>query len=105
MEENSRAVKLLLSFDPKPGPREAYFRYMMGEFIPTMESMGLRLVEAWHTAYGPYPLRLTGFVAEDRQQLEQILASDDFRALEQKLLEYVQNYHRRVVPLHRRFQF
>ena len=101
----STAVKLLLSFDPKPGPREAYFRYMLGEFIPTMELLGLKLVEAWHTAYGPYPLRLTGFIAEDRRRLEEILASEDFRAMEEKLLEYVQNYNRRIVPLGRRFQF
>jgi hypothetical protein len=61
--------------------------------------------DAWYTAYGDYPLRLTGFVASDENALQRVLDSDDFLALEGGLLEYVVNYQRRVVPTHQRFQF
>src|SRR3989337_2429568 len=60
------SVKLLLTYDPLPKHREEYFRYVLGEFVPALENLGLTLCEAWHTAYGEYPLRLTGFIAEDR---------------------------------------
>jgi hypothetical protein len=99
------AVKLLLSFDPVPELQEAYFHYVLGEFVPTLEHLGLRMCEAWHTAYGAYPLRLTGFSAPDRKTMDDILSSEDFQQLEEKLLEYVENYQRRVVPMRRNFQF
>lgn len=105
MEQEQESVKLLLSFDPLPGKREAYFHYVLGEFIPTLEHLGLQMCEAWHTAYGAYPLRLTGFLAQDRDTLEHILTSHDFKEMETRLQEFVINYQRRIVPMKKRFQF
>ncbi len=105
MEQEQESVKLLLSFDPLPGKREAYFHYVLGEFIPTLEHLGLQMCEAWHTAYGAYPLRLTGFLASDQDTLEGILTSHDFKDLETRLQEFVINYQRRIVPMKKRFQF
>ncbi|HHH83637.1 MAG TPA: hypothetical protein ENL35_11720 [Chloroflexi bacterium] len=110
MADTNRAAdaerrKLLLTYDPLPGRREAYFRYVLGEFIPALEQMGLTLCESWHTAYGPYPLRLTGLLAPDEKTLEEILASEEFKRLEAQLQEYVSNYHRRLVPKRDTFQF
>jgi len=107
MSEDSdhQPVKLLLTYDPIAERREDYFRYVLGEFVPALEHLGLKMSEAWHTAYGEYPLRLTGFVAPDQDTLEGILKSEAFADLESRLQEYVANYRRRVVPLRRRFQF
>lgn len=105
MRLDGRAVKLLLSYDPMPEHREEYFRYVLGEFIPAMENLGLTMCEAWHTAYGRYPLRLTGFLASDRETLETVLASQDFIELEGRLRDFVVNYRRKIVSQERRFQF
>lgn len=99
------AMKLLLIYDPLPEQREEYFSYVLGEFVPALESLGLKLCEAWHTAYGDYPLRLTAFQAADRATLEAVLASEDFRDLENRLQDYVINYRRKIVSEQRRFQF
>jgi hypothetical protein len=97
--------KLLLTYDPIPERREAYFQYVLGEFVPALEQMGLSLCEAWHTAYGSYPLRLNGFIAMDETDIEEILASEDFIELEERLQKFVENYKRRVVYFSRNFQF
>lgn len=97
--------KLLLTYDPIPERREAYFQYVLGEFVPALEQMGLSLCEAWHTAYGSYPLRLNGFIAIDETDIEEILASEDFIELEERLQEFVINYNRRVVHYSSSFQF
>jgi len=99
------AVKLILTYDPVPEKREAYFRYVLGEFVPTLEQMGLTLSEAWHTAYGEYPLRMNGFVASDGSKMDSVLTSEEFRELEARLQEYVINYSRRVVMSRSSFQF
>jgi len=103
--DGSRPVKLLLTFDPLPERREEYFNYMLGEFVPALESLGLTMAEAWHTAYGDYPLRLTGFVAPDAPTMKRVLVSDAFVELEARLQDFVENYRRRVVPASKRFRF
>jgi hypothetical protein len=99
------AVKLIITYDPVPERREAYFRYVLGEFVPALEQLGLTLSEAWHTAYGEYPLRMSGFLASDEGAMESILHSQEFRELEARLQEYVVNYSRRVVTCNGSFQF
>ena len=97
--------KLLLTYDPIPERREAYFQYVLGEFVPALEQMGLSLCEAWHTAYGSYPLRLSGFIAINETDIEEILASENFIELEERLQEFVANYNRLLVYYNKSFQF
>jgi len=103
--DSSGPVKMLLTYDPLPDRREAYFNYVLGEFVPALEQMGLKMSEAWHTAYGDYPLRLAGFIASDRHTMDEVLTSQAFVELEARLQEFVANYNRRVVPFFGRFQF
>jgi hypothetical protein len=97
--------KLIITYDPISEQREEYFHYLLGEFVPTLEQMGLKMCEAWHTAYGEYPLRLTAFVAQDDLDLEALLATESFQQLEARLQKFVINYHRRLVPKNNGFQF
>lgn len=105
MDAENIPVKLILIFDPLPDSREEYLQYIQAEFIPVLEHMGLKMCEAWHTAYGAYPLRMAGFLAPDRETLSRILASDVFQNLEARLQEYVVNYERKIVPNGQTFQF
>lgn len=105
MEIKTDPVKLLLTYDPLPERREAYLQYVRGEFVPTLEQLGLVMSDAWHTAYGAYPLRLAGFLASDRELMESIIASDTFLDLETRLQEYVTNYERKIVPMRTTFQY
>jgi hypothetical protein len=66
--------------------------------------MGLVLSEAWHTAYGQYPVRLNGFVAKDRATLDRVLASAEWRQLEDKLKRFVTDFTRKTVPYREGFQ-
>jgi hypothetical protein len=102
---SQQPVKLLMTYDPIPEKRDDYFQFVLGEFVPALEHLGLQMSDAWHTAYGSYPLRLAGFLAPDRETLDRIMASQDFQDLETQFLEYVDNYSRRIVPLRRSFQF
>lgn len=104
-ESLQTAVKLIIAYDPIPERREAYFRYVLGEFVPALEQLGLTLSEAWHTAYGDYPLRMSGFLASDIATMQTVLTSDEFQKLEMRLQEYVINYSRRVVTCRDSFQF
>ena len=98
-------IKMLMTYDVVPELQQAYYEFVLGEMIPTAQSMGLVLSEAWHTAYGDYPIRLNGFIARSRQELDRILASAEWQQLEDKLKRFVNGYQRKIVPYREDFQF
>jgi hypothetical protein len=98
-------VKLLLVYDIKPHRESEYYRYVLGEFLPTLQNMGLVMVEGWHTAYGDYPMRLIAFKAENEVVLKSVLSSNDWNAAKERLLKLVRDYEERVVIARNPFQF
>lgn len=98
-------VKMLMSYDVVPELQQAYYEFVLGEMVPAAQSMGLVLSEAWHTAYGDYPIRLNGFVARDKAALDRILGSSEWQQLEDKLKRFVTGYHRKIVTYREGFQF
>jgi hypothetical protein len=105
MAEDHQQVKLLVTYDVREARQEEYFQYVLGEFVPGVQNLGLHMTEVWHTAYGDYPLRLAGFVAQDYETMVNILNDPTFVGLEDRLKEFVENYERRIVQLRNGFQW
>ncbi|MCD6289845.1 MAG: hypothetical protein J7M34_05020 [Anaerolineae bacterium] len=97
-------MKLLMSWDIKPGREQAYFEFVVREFAPGLMRLGLQPTEQWYTLFGSGPQMLTGAVAEDLETMRRILASEEWHELHSKLLNYVTNYQQKVVPAARGFQ-
>jgi hypothetical protein len=98
-------VKLLLVYDIKPHREAEYYRYVLGEFLPALQNMGLIMVEGWHTAYGDYPMRLIAFRAQDEMVMQNVMNSDEWRAAKERLLKLVRDYEQRIVLARNPFQF
>lgn len=98
-------VKLLLSFDIRAGHENAYRRFVMEEFLPKAQELGLTPTDAWHTAYGNYPSRLIGLVAEDLAAAHTAMASDEWQELMNRLAGHTGNLSRRLVRLRGGFQW
>ena len=90
-------VKLLMSWDIKPGYDAEYFEFVVRDFVPGITRLGLQPTEAWFTLYGDCPQVLTGGIAEDLATMKDILNSDDWKELHAKLQEYVHNYEQKIV--------
>ena len=97
--------KLLLSYNIRLQHQENYMRFVINEFIPALENLGLSNIGVWHTAYGDYPDRLLVFGAKDSAAMSRAVASPIFADIEGKLKTFVTDYNRRVVPFDERFQF
>jgi hypothetical protein len=98
-------VKLLLSYDVRTGRENAYRRFIIEELLPQAQALGLVPTDAWHTAYGNYPTRLLGFVADDLATMRTVRATDQWQALIKKLGGYTGNLTERVVRLRGGFQW
>jgi hypothetical protein len=77
---------------------QAYYEFVLGRYIPLMQSMGLEMSEAWHTEYGNYPIRLIGFVARDEETMMKILDDESWEDLNDQLAEYVTDFSYKVIP-------
>ncbi|MFQ5435373.1 MAG: hypothetical protein ACE5FD_10900 [Anaerolineae bacterium] len=104
MDDTITAVKLLLSYEMKPEAQQEYYQFVMGQFIPTLQSMGLQMSEAWHTAYGDAPNRLIGFVCRDRQTMEELLTGETWESLSDQLEKFVADLDYKVLPFKDGFQ-
>ena len=97
-------IKLLMTWDIKPGHESEYVEFIMREFGPAMVKMGLQPTDAWYTVYGEGPQVLAGGVTETVQQLHEILSSEEWAKLEAELFTHVEHYRRRIVEATGGFQ-
>jgi len=98
------AVKLLMTWDIQPGREQEYFEFVVREFVPGMQRLGIQPTEAWYTTYGDRPQILTGGVTESYDRMEDALQTDDWVQLRDSLLDYVTNFEWKVVPASGGFQ-
>ncbi len=97
--------KLLLNYDIRNGMQEVYYRYVVGEFVPSLNEMSIYVSAAWHTAYGAYPLRQVEFVCDSLETLHSAFETPRWQELEDRLKTYTSDYHRKIIPYRRGFQF
>lgn len=102
MDENG--LKLLLEYDVNQETLQEYYQFVMGQYVPALQSMGLQMSEAWHTAYGHAPNRLIGFICDDHQTMNRLLDSELWNDLNDGLEKYVTDLRYKVVPYRGGFQ-
>lgn len=98
-------VKLLMSWDIAPEHEQEYFEFVIGEWIPGIQRMGLEPTEAWATIYGEYPQIQVALLAPDLPEAMRVLSSMDWTRLRDQLFTFVKNYSYKVVPAKGGFQF
>ncbi|MFO7681367.1 MAG: hypothetical protein R6X34_15080 [Chloroflexota bacterium] len=104
MANQIRGYKLLLSYEIEEQHLQEYYQFVMGRYVPVLQSMGLQMSEAWQTVYGKAPNRLIGFVCEDQKTITAVLASDNWDDLNEQLASFVTDFSYKVVPLRDGFQ-
>ena len=99
------SVKVIMTWDIAAERDQEYFEFIIGEFVPGVQRLGLQPAEAWATIYGSYPQIQVGLLAPDAPQARRILASTDWVLLQERLFNYVKNYSHKIVPARNGFQF
>lgn len=101
----SSTYRILMTYNIHPGRYEHYYRYMLGEFVPTLQKLELRMLFAWHVHGENYPQRQVEFICEGRDQLITALTDPTFQNAEERLQDYTTGYSRKIVRFENRFQF
>lgn len=93
----SKPTKLILRWDIEPVTESEYFEFMVSEFIPTTNKLGLSDIQAWYTLYGDCEQILFTAVANSEDQMQKILKTELWSNVESRLLDLVSNFHRKVI--------
>jgi len=72
-----------------PGREQDYFEFVVREFIPNIQKLGLEPTDAWITVYGDQPQILAGARADSGAALQDIMLSDEWEQITTRLLDYV----------------
>ena len=93
-----------MTWDIIPGKEQEYFEFVVREFVPGMQKLGIQPTEAWYTTYGSRPQILTGGVAKDLGTMRELLDTEEWEQLRDRLMDYVTNFDWKVVRAKGGFQ-
>jgi len=97
--------KAIITWDIKPGHEQNYFAYVVREYLPGINQLGLEVTDAWITVYGNQPQVLLGAVVPSLEQARQILHSNTWEQLNHDLSSYVEDMQVKFAPHKGGFQF
>ncbi len=91
------AYKVIMTWDITPEREQEYFEFVVREFIPGLQRMGLELTDAWATIYGAQPQIMVGAALPSLTDLQKIIKSTDWVSLNNQLQVFVHNYSQKIV--------
>ena len=98
------AVKILMTWDILPGREQDYFKFIVRDWIPGLQQLGMEPSDAWFTMFGDQPQIMAAAQISSLSSLQRVLDSPDWQNLTQQLLDYVENFNYKVVQARGGFQ-
>lgn len=97
-------VKLIMTWDITPEHEQEYFEFVIREYIPGIQRLGCDLSDAWATVYGKHPQIMVTAVMPNEKKVRQVLLSEEWIKLTNRLMDFVQNYNLKMVYAKSGFQ-
>jgi hypothetical protein len=93
-----------MTWDIQPGREQDYFEFVVRDFIPGVQRLGMEPSDAWFTMYGNSPQILAAMQMPTINSLTGVLKSGEWSDLTGRLLEYVNNFQYKIVQARTGFQ-
>jgi len=97
--------KLLICYDIIEKTHSDYYQFVFTDLVPAMQSIGLYMLQVYHTAYGNYPLRQLEFVAENWDTVEHAFTTETWQDIKDKFEQFTCNYSQKVLVYRDSFQW
>ena len=97
-------VKLLMTWDILPGQAQEYFEFIVREFLPGMQKLGVEPTDAWYTAFGQGPQIMVGGISPNLDSMNKFLGSAEWKNISERLMNYVENFSYKVINAKSGFQ-
>jgi hypothetical protein len=77
--------------------REPYGKFIIREFIPGLNSLGMHVVAGWSVLVGSYAEMIFESMGNDLEIIEKALKNPKYQELKDKLLTYVKSYKTKIL--------
>jgi len=84
------------SWDTLPGKYDEYSEFVTKEYNPTLKELGIKLLGGYYVAVGQGPRIIAVATVEEKDYLRKILATEEYRVISNKLMEFVRDYSSRL---------
>ena len=98
-------VKLLMTWDIRTGYESEYSEFVVNEFLPRLNRLGLGEIEFWYTRYGDCQQIQASGMVPSLAQMKNILNSREWKDLRKRLEDYVADYQHKIIRASTGFQF
>ncbi len=98
------ATKILMQWDVRPEMEAEYFEFLVHEFIPGLNQLGIGDIQVWYTVYGECEQKLATGLTDSIEQMKKALHSKEWHDLIEKLDGFVNDFAHKVVNGRRGFQ-
>ena len=98
------AIKLLMRWNILPEKESEYFEFLVHEFIPSLNRLGVEDILVWYTAYGDVEQKLAEGVVASEEKMHEILNSEEWIIVTDKLQSYVIDYNLKAIEASKGFQ-
>jgi hypothetical protein len=93
-----------MTWDILPGKEQEYFEFVVRDFIPGMQRLGLEPSDAWYTLYGNQPQIMAAAQMQSMTALNRVLESGEWNDLTGQLMDYVKDFEYKIVSARAGFQ-
>ena len=90
-------VKLILRWDVQSGSETEYSEFIVSDFIPRVNRLGIGDVQFWYTSFGECPQIQVELVAESKAQMHNIIRSEEWNSLHERLADMVDNLSQKMI--------
>lgn len=97
-------IKLILRWNIQPEKESEYFEFLVHEFIPALNKMGVEDILVWYTAYGECEQKMAEGTTRSPEEMQRIVHSEGWLALIDKLENYVTDFTLKAIPATQGFQ-
>lgn len=98
------SIKLVMRWNVRPETESEYFEFLVHEFIPGMNHLGVADIQVWYTAYGKREQKLASGVTQSVEGMHRVLRSQEWEDMIGRLTSFVDGYSQKIIPATRGFQ-
>jgi len=88
----------------KPETESEYYEFLVHEFMPGMNKLGINEIQVWYTTYGDCEQKLASGIAPSAERMKAALRSSSWNQLQDKLQSYVTDFDLKIISATRGFQ-
>jgi len=90
-------AKLIMRWDIRPETDSEYFEFLVHEFIPGLNKLGIIEIQVWYTQFGECEQKLASGITQSVNDMKTALKSEEWEMLINKLKGYVNNFSQKVI--------